>query len=141
MTAGMRYSPRPMEEYILRDLHMCEVSVIAWMGEPLSSPVWNLFWLSVPDIDHLLGNPPDWWKGYQSRNGALTSVMSDVMENDDLRAALVTHPEKFSEWFESRDATAYAGYHMLGGLDWRETVLNRAALAAGKVRLRQGGPS
>jgi len=135
------YSPHPATDYIIRDLDDCEVSWI--LGLPIAFPTWNLFYLSVPEIDRLPGSGADWWKHYKPRVGAMGAVITDVTDDEVLYRKLMMPLARFSEWFERADHQSFRCYHHLGGNAWVDTVNTRAstkARAVGNVVYGTFGP-
>lgn len=128
-----RYSPRPIIDYKLYGIKTDEVSVI--MGGDRREAVWNLFWLSLPTLDTVPGAGAEWWRKHSPIVGALSSIVSDVTEDEVLYRKLMMHPFTFAEWFEREDHTIYDTYVALGGSAWPTTVLKRAEDAAARMTL------
>lgn len=122
-----RYSPLPIDQYRVVSLPTCEVAIV--QGHPKRDAIWNLFWLSVPALDHLPGTGRDWWKHYKPVHGALSAVIRDVLDDEVLFRKLLLHPSRFIEWFERDDHSVYECYEVIG-TPWVDTVLVRAEEAA-----------
>jgi len=122
------YSPFPIEAYHLTGMPQDEARVIGGIKNRL--PYWNMFFLSVPALDHLPGSGADWWRQYTPVSGACPAIMEDVREDDVMIRKLVMHPDNFAEWWERQDHSIYEAYYLLGEDDWAATVLRRAKAAA-----------
>lgn len=133
--APVLYSPHPPESYVIGSMPTCQVREIQkiehWQG------IWNLFWLSVPDIDTLPGSGVDWWRGYTPTAGVLGAVISDVLLDEVLYRRLVSQPRKFADWWCRQDPTIFTTYEVLGE-KWAETVLTRAHEARDRNRIVEG---
>lgn len=128
-----RYSPLEISEYRITSLDLCEVSAIMKLKKEHSTAVWNLFWLSVSDLDVLpvAGKTPNWYKQYAPTPGALRAVTADAIDVDEaLSLKLLLHPTRFISFFERQNHGTYDCYEALGGGKWVETVLKRAAMSA-----------
>lgn len=119
----MIYSPHPMSAYQIKSLSNCEVRVI--QQNERAEAVWNLFWMSVPSLDHLPTAGFGWWKLYQPMKGALAAIIVDVMNDEVLYRKLMMPPAAFIQWFERDDHSVYESQEVFGK-DWHETVLARA---------------
>jgi len=132
-----RYSPLQIENYRLPGMKTCEVRSIEEMPEPDKAAVWNLFWLSIPDIDTVPGSGKRWFKTYTPVAGAtgaivrdvLAGIRADALEDPVMYYKVRLHPRRFIEWFEREDHTIYDSYYVLGGPKWVSTVLTRAERA------------
>jgi hypothetical protein len=119
-----RYSPLPIPEYNLVGAPQNEINTI--MGGDRREAVWNLFWLSLPQLDTIPGSGNKWWERYQPTAGALRAVVMDVNQDEVLYRKLMLHPEAFLSWWEREDHSIFDAYDVLGGKRWAETVLRRA---------------
>lgn len=126
-----RYSPLQMSEYMLGGMEHCEVRAMSKLdNEDQSLAAWNLFWLSVPDIDKVVGAGQDWWRVYKPHPDACSTVITDVIEDEPLFRKLLMRPDIFLAWFErERDKTIFDCYAQFGGPLWVETVTRRANIA------------
>lgn len=139
MFAPIVYSPRKVEDYLIRSVPSCEVNEILKLEQ--WPAVWNLFWLSVPTVDTLPDSGINWWAHYQPAEGLLAAIIDDVLSEEPLYRRLMARPEKFLDFWCRTDISVYETYGVLGDA-WAETVLTRGHEArdrlAGKVLGRQG---
>lgn len=126
------YSPRPIEDYFLVGLSDSEAELISRLG-PLSEAVWNLFWLSTPDIDLVPDAGKDWWRHYRPWRGGAAAVLADATEDEVMKRKVTMHPRHFAAWFEREDHSIYDAYDVYGGRDWVDTVLARAEAAGDRL--------
>lgn len=123
-----------MAEYKISSLSACEVSTIMAQHEPrFVLPLWNLFWLSIPEIDNLAAHAKSerWFLHYQAVENGLSCLIREVETDPVLEYKLSMHPTSFLEWFKREDHGIYEfAYAQLGGEKWVETVKRRAAEAA-----------
>lgn len=129
----MRYSPKDISEYRLAGTSTDEVSVI--MRLPEAASVWNAFWLSMPDLDHVPGSGRAWFKVYKPVVGMLAAVYKDVVSDEVFGRKVVMHPIEFSEWFDRQDLTRYESFRTMQGANWAQTVANRARLVTDRLIL------
>lgn len=130
------YSPRPPSNYYISVLDQCEARFIDTLEDrQASAAAWNLFWLSVPEIDTLVlhGANHTWNRHYQPVPNAMSAVMADVVGDDPLRLKLLLHPVRFIEFFNHQDHSIFDCYTKLGGYRWVDTVLLRANQAAARI--------
>lgn len=130
-----RYSPAPIEDYVITSLPHCEARAISEQDEEHALPLWNLFWLSVPALDALLthGRKRDWNIYYSPVPNAMKHIVADVygdFGDEVLRRSLVMPPSRFLDWFISENHSMYETYTALGGPKWVRNVLDRAEQAA-----------
>lgn len=125
------YSPRPATDYRLKGLDSDEISVI--LGGSHSQALWNLFWLSLPEIDHVPDAGRNWYKFYHPVDGALAAMIRDVHNDEPLCRKLVMHPDIFIDWFDREDVSMFECYGVLSGDHWKGNVLARAELAARRL--------
>lgn len=118
------YSPLPATSYVLDGVNDCEVSWI--LRQPLAVPIWNLFWLSNPNIDVIPGSGNSWWSKYRAVEGTLSAVTADVLEDEVLYRKLLMSTQRFVDWFERADHQSYQCYHVMGGDQWVQNVICRA---------------
>lgn len=130
MKAPIIYSPHPPSEYILEGMPRCEVSVM--LMQPRGYAIWNLFWMSVPGIDAVIGTGINWHKVYEATQGLYAAIEADVREDEKLHRYLTKHPSNFGAWFKDEDASIFDTYEVLGDA-WAETVLQRATMAAARL--------
>lgn len=124
MSKPLVYSPLPASSYVIQGVEACEASWI--MAQPLALPIWNLFWLSNPNIDNLPGAGKDWWKVYRPLKQSLSAVAGDVMSDEVLYRKLLMPVHRFAEWFERADHKVYLSYKVFGGDLWVSAVMSRA---------------
>jgi hypothetical protein len=130
-----RYSPRVIEDYRLQGVQIDEVAyILKELQSQYRDAVWNLFWLSVPDIDVLLDAGSKGPTLYTPIRDALAAVVTDVIEDEVLYRKVMMHPDAFLDWFEREpDYTIFDCYEPLGGLKWVEMVTVRADAAAKRI--------
>ena len=131
----MRYSPKPIEEYLEASEHLGSIKSIAEQ-ETCSEAMWNLYWLSEQQLDNLLDRDKPWWESYKVNEGLLVAVIQDVLEDYHLAQALSWSPSRFLDWFCREDPTIYDCYDVLGP-GWVETVKLRAIEAAERLGERE----
>ena len=131
----MRYSPRPIEDYIEVSEHLGSIRGIAEQ-DMCSCEMWNLYWLSEPQLDGLLDKEKPWWESYQVNEALLVAVTQDVLEDYQLAQALSWSPSRFLDWFCREDPTIYDCYDVFGP-GWVETVKRRAIEAAERLGERE----
>lgn len=133
----MRYSPRPIESYF-RETHTdgCPIRGIAGQ-ECCSDEMWNLYWLSVPELEGTNYTKDGWITVGLKYKEPYVSVSRDVLEDYHLAQALSWSPSRFLDWFCREDPTIYDCYEAFGS-GWVETVKRRAMEAA--ERLEQVRP-
>jgi hypothetical protein len=117
----MRYSPYPAQKYRIVTLKECEVSIVLEDGES----AWNLFWLSHPIVDRLVGAGEEWYTRYKTRPGLMIAVIKDVNQNLALRRYLIEPPGVFLRWFERQKLSRFECYKLMGPV-WAHTVYDRA---------------
>lgn len=83
----------------------------------------NLLWLSFPMVQKLGVNLVD----------AIRAMESDLID-EPLRRHLTEPPWTFLQWFKQEDASIYDTHFLLGGEDWRTSVMLRARLASSDHR-------
>ena len=135
MEQTYRYSPLPIDSYIITQLNLCPARAIKELDRPLeSAAVWNLCWLSVPAVDVLPehGSNPDFYMHYQVDVQLWTAIAMDVMKDEVLLRKVVMHPSRFSEWFRREDHTIYDTFGV-SGAEWVSTVLARSDQAAARM--------
>ena len=130
-----RYSPLPIDEYKIAVIPSCEVRTVDALDEPDRTSVWNLYWLSVPELDALpiYRKSLDWHRHYQPVDDACAAVISDAMLDEHLGRILRLHPTRFLLAFQIDNHKQYETYDLLGGQAWVDTVLSRAAQAARRM--------
>lgn len=128
------YSPAVAARYQVKSLMICEVSVI--LQDPYRHAVWNLFWLSCPQIDLCLDAEDS--GGYQPIPGLCANVIRDVKADVMLINALSKHPHDFLRWFEYEDHNSY-WCHRDHGQQWVNTVIERAREAGKRADLKRDG--
>lgn len=131
----MNYAPHDIELYRL-NINFGPTDALSRMEHRVQ--VWNLFWLSLPDLDKLPGTTLPWMKVFQLPTGVFPAIVADVYEDDLLRAKLGLSPLAFALWFEREDASIYDTYALLGGASWVETVLRRAHEAHARIESERG---
>lgn len=131
----MHYSPKPIEDYIEVSEHLGSIRGIAEQGM-CSCEMWNLYWLSEPQLDGLLDKEKPWWESYQVNEALLVAVTRDVLEDYHLAQALSWSPSRFLDWFCREDPTIYDCYEVFGP-GWVETVKRRAMEAAERLGERE----
>lgn len=132
--APFNYAPYPMDHYMLAGLQgECEVGAISKLDR--AQAVFNLFWLSVPNIDVLPGCGKGWSCHYRQIEHAASTIVLDVSADEVLYRKLLMHPTRFAHWFEreDRDHSIYDIYGILGEDAWSATVINRARLSAERM--------
>lgn len=129
------YSPFPPSSYRLVGMKMDEVTVIQDIDR--SDAIWNMFWMSVPQLDHIPQAGARWSKAYSPRPRALATIVTDVNDDEVLYRKLLMHPVAFAEWWEREDHTIYDAYGVCGEADWVQTVLTRADAAARRLLAQQ----
>jgi hypothetical protein len=103
--------------------------VVSWIArEPLAAAIWNLYWLSEPQLDALPGAGMRWINRFRPQAGGLAAVIRDVNQDPLLARKLREPPGQFLSWFETEDATIFDS-HVAFGDDWPATVVKRAHLA------------
>ena len=126
------YSPHPAERYRVPVPEACSVRAIAELPHPVA--LWNMLWLSVPSVDHLLApiQGEEWIKWNRGVALSLPPLIRDVVEDDELALMLTRQPDEFIAWFQSQDQTIFDAHDALGDI-WVETVLDRAEQAARRL--------
>jgi hypothetical protein len=124
------YSPFPVDDYAILDLPTDSARTTKMLER--GEAIWNLLWLSKPDIDTLRGAGPNWAKNYTPQPALSGAVVRDVNEYDALYEMLHEHPAKFAAWFAKEDHKTWHCYAACGAR-WVSTVLARAEGAS--VRL------
>lgn len=119
------YSPRPIGDYVISSVPVCEVREVLQIGPAERAAVWNLFWLSTPALDTLPGAGGTWWKGYTPQEGLLAAIIGDAIEDAALHHKLMARPSKFIEFWQRQDHSIFDTYEILGD-SWVQTVLERA---------------
>lgn len=124
-----------MESYRLVGVPNDEVHfIMTQVAKQYRDAVWNLLWLSVPDIDVLVGAGAEAPKLYVPHPSALAAVVSDVIEDEVLYRKVMMHPDAFLDWFEREsDYSIFDCYEPLGCTRWVETVTERADMAAKRI--------
>jgi hypothetical protein len=83
--------------------------VVSWIArEPLAAAIWNLYWLSEPQLDALPGAGMRWINRFRPQAGGLAAVIRDVNQDPLLARKLQEPPGQFLSWFETEDATIFA---------------------------------
>ena len=118
-----RYSPLPIEDYYVNMVGMTSVATIAKLD--LSEAIWNMVWLSMPQLDNLPGSGKDWHKVFTTTPGLQAALVTDVYEDEVLYRKLLMPPHRFLEWWKREDHTIYDAYE-IGGKEWAVTVTQRA---------------
>ena len=126
------YSPRPIEDYFLLGLPDSEAELISKLTEAADA-VWNLFWLTTPDIDLVPDAGKDWWRRYRPWRGGAAAVLADATQDEVMRRKLTMHPRHFVAWFEREDHSIYDCYDVYDGRQWVDTVLSRAEAAGDRL--------
>lgn len=126
------YSPAVAARYRVKSLARCEVSVI--LETNYRHEVWNLFWLSCPQIDLCLdaedvGN-------YRPIPGLAGNVIRDVLADVQLINALTKHPHDFLRWFEYENHESYWCFKEHHGT-WVDTVIRRAQEAGKRADMKR----
>lgn len=127
------YSPHPMEAYRVPVKEACAVTALKKM--PYPAAIWNLLWLSVPELDALLRVdastplPQGWHEPNFKVTSALRPVIADALEDEEMRGMLICHPDRFLAWFSKEDHTIFDCYDGIGP-HWVDTVMDRAEQAA-----------
>lgn len=123
MFAPFRYSPLPLTSYQPPDSALCGLQEIR--ESPQSAAIWNLFWLTCPEVDTLAGAGPGWAKHYRPMPDVLAAVVADVTLDEVLFRRVMSRPEKFAAWWCRQDYSIFDTYYYLGP-KWPVTVLERA---------------
>lgn len=127
-----RYSPQEIGDYFIPGMQRkCEVGAISNLA--LSNAIWNLFWLSVPDIDLIPQHGAKWYAHYKPTPGAAASITADVIMDEVLYRKLCMHPLTFANWFESSDQSIFDAYNIFDGRLWVDTVMTRARAASARM--------
>lgn len=132
MAKTEHYSPLPITDYFVETRGKCSIEAVADLEESVA--VWNLFWLSLPELDSIPGSGKGWYKGYTTNGTLQEALVTDVYEDSVLRCKLKMAPADFLSWWKREDHTIYDSY-LIGGKDWVETVTARAAEAAERLSL------
>lgn len=119
-----------------------DVSVITGLAR--GAAIWNLFWLSNPNIDRVPELGRRWRKGYQHQVGLSEAVIADAIniEHEPLIWKLTMHPDSFMDFFQRQDHTTFRLYHR-GGQAWVDTVMARAEESAIRItseQIKREGP-
>lgn len=131
------YSPFPLAQYQLPGLATCEAHTILTAMDPDDQvPVWNLFWLSNPQIDLIPGAGRKWWRVYTPTAELLKCAINDALVEPFAAQKLAAHPEEFIEWFTTEPHEDYKLYE-LRGKAWVDTVLERAREASDRLVLAE----
>ena len=132
-----RYSPFDMLEYRITSLPECEITSIMSLPQEQATAVWNLLWLSRPDLDALPehGSSPDWHKHYMPVPGTSRAITADAIADEAMLRKLQLHPTSFLAFFEREDHSVYDCYTALGGEAWVTTVTERAKASARRMAL------
>lgn len=131
MFAPFRYSPLPITSYQPTDSALWGPQEIR--ESPQASAIWNLFWLSCPEVDTLPGAGPLWPQHYLHRPDVLAAVIADVTLDEVLFRRVGSRPEKFAAWWCRQDYSVFDTYYYLGP-KWPVTVLERAHLAIARMK-------
>lgn len=131
MFAPFIYSPLAISNYILPTATRCAAKEI--QESPQSHAIWNLFWLSCPDVDTLPGAGPAWAQHYRPRPDVLAAVTADVTLDEVLFRRVMSRPEKFAAWWCRQDYSIFDTYYYLGP-KWPVTVLERAHQAIARMK-------
>lgn len=126
-----RYSPLPLQAYEPENPVGCDTSEIK--KHPQSTAVWNLFWLSCPDVDTLPGASATWAQHYTPRPDVLAAVVADVTLDDTLFRQLSASPRDFAAWWCRQDCRTFDTYYYLGP-KWPINVLERAHQAIARMK-------
>lgn len=125
-----RYSPLPIENYFIDIPVMSSIKAISKLD--LAPAVWNLMWLSHPQVDNLPGAGDNWHKVYTTPEDLQKALIRDVYDDEVLYRKLCMTPIAFLDWWRREDHTIYDAYDV-GGKDWVETVTSRAEEAAARL--------
>lgn len=131
MFAPFRYSPLSITSYEPPNSEACGIQEIK--KSPQNHAIWNLLWLSCPEVDTLAGAGPLWSQHYQPRPDVLVAITSDVTLDEVLFRRVISRPEKFAEWWHRQDYTIFDTWYYLGPR-WPVTVLERAHEAIARMR-------
>lgn len=126
-----RYSPHEISRYRLAG--MPEDEITGFITADRAQAIWNLFWLSNPDLDKIPGTGRNWVSVYHPTEGAVPAIVRDVYDDEVLFRKLTLHPDQFIDWFEREFHERYDAYDVLGGDRWVVTVLERAEAAAARM--------
>lgn len=118
-----RYSPLPIEDYYKDMVGMSSIKAVAALD--LAPAVWNMVWLSIPQIDNLPGSGADWHKVFRTPEGLQSAIVTDIYEDEVLYRKALMPPHRFLEWWKREDHTIYDAYE-IGGKEWAVTVTQRA---------------
>lgn len=123
------YSPQPPSSYFIPGVDRCEIRMLT--TEHPTPIIWNLYWMSYPRVDNLVGATPNgWWLSYRPYPELLKAVCADALQDERMRYMLGRPPAEFYTWFSlERDYTIYDCWSVAGN-QWVETVLDRADQAA-----------
>lgn len=124
------YSPLPIESYYITALPFDTLRTVRTMEE--HEAIWNLMWLSFPQLDTLPGAGANWYKGYTAKPGLFPACAQDVNEYETLAEMLKCHPAEFAKWFAKEDHKVWHCY-AIGSDEWVSTVLARAEEAATRI--------
>lgn len=123
-----RYSPHPIKAYFIPGVERCEIREIA--KQTYAVELWNLFWLSVPSVDSLVGaSPRGYWRNYISSPELVGAIFSDCLD-EKMMQMLAKPPASFHSWWCNEiDYTIYDTWEK-SGPGWVETVADRSDEAA-----------
>lgn len=126
-----RYSPHPIESYLIQGLEgHCEAGIISKLPNP--GAVWNLFWLSTPQIDNIPGSGSNWLNVYKPTVNGLAAITSDIIFDEVLNRKLLMHPVKFAAWVKVKDMTDYDSFAKYG-VDWISSIVERCGESAFRI--------
>ena len=120
---NQRYSPLPVEDYFVST--KCKPSIQVISELEIGDAIWNLLYLSNPDVDLIPENEAE----YVTNRALQDAIVTDVYEDEVLYRKLLMPIGRFIAWFQREDHTIYDAYNV-GGEHWVSTVLKRAAAVA-----------
>ena len=125
-----RYSPHPLENYFIPGVERCEFRAMA-ESHADGLAVWNLFWLSYPRVDALIGSTPgNWFRKYKHWPDLTGAIIRDARFDDRMNYMLRQPVSRFHAWFcNERDYTIYDCYAVMGP-QWVDNVAQRSNDAA-----------
>lgn len=123
----MRYSTHDISRYKVPGMMRTDINVIA--AHPQGVAIWNLFWMSNPSLDGLIGcTTKDWYLRYTQVPDLSSALIEDVVGDAVLAHRLLEHPNLFRGWWRTEPHHLYRAYRLVP--DWAGVVAKQAEKAS-----------